>query len=229
MSIFGIGALVAGAAGLGSAGGTETQAPEAGAASLPSFVLLADFVPLASSSFSTDGSVAAGRVGGLGAVVIPCALAGNDKPLRQTAKTAPAQTRLPIAAIISGAHRTGTTRRFSTIQAHLCKADGRRAPTCSSLLDRRFNMRHNRRHEFCGEVAKWLGNGLQNRYTRVRIPSSPPQCAPVGRGRKDDAGQSGVARLSSLVRSHVPASNHRPLGRVIIPPPREHRRIRRLI
>src|ERR1700691_2036477 len=25
-----------------------------------------------------------------------------------------------------------------------------------------------------GEVAKWLGNGLQNRYTRVRIPSSPP-------------------------------------------------------
>jgi hypothetical protein len=26
-----------------------------------------------------------------------------------------------------------------------------------------------------GEVAKRLGNGLQNRYTRVRIPSSPPQ------------------------------------------------------
>ena len=28
-----------------------------------------------------------------------------------------------------------------------------------------------------GEVAKWLGNGLQNRYTRVRIPSSPPDVA----------------------------------------------------
>jgi hypothetical protein len=25
-----------------------------------------------------------------------------------------------------------------------------------------------------GEVAKWLGNGLQNRYTPVRIRSSPP-------------------------------------------------------
>lgn len=201
---------------MGSAGGAETPAPEGGAASLPSFVLLADFASLA-SSFLTDASVAAGRVGGLGAVVIPCALAGNDKPLRQTAKTAPAQTRLPIAAIISGTHRTGTTRRFSTIQAHLCKIDGRRAPTCSSLLDRRFNMRHNRRHEFCGEVAKWLGNGLQNRYTRVRIPSSPPQRAPVGRGRKGDAGRSGVARLSSPVRSPVPMANHRPLGRVIIP------------
>jgi hypothetical protein len=35
-------------------------------------------------------------------------------------------------------------------------------------------MGHKRRHEFSGEVAKWLGNGLQNRYTRVRIPSSPP-------------------------------------------------------
>ncbi len=30
------------------------------------------------------------------------------------------------------------------------------------------------RFRYCGEVAKWLGNGLQNRYTRVRIPSSPP-------------------------------------------------------
>jgi hypothetical protein len=30
------------------------------------------------------------------------------------------------------------------------------------------------RFRYFGEVAKWLGNGLQNRYTRVRIPSSPP-------------------------------------------------------
>src|SRR5258708_32073987 len=28
-------------------------------------------------------------------------------------------------------------------------------------------------HEINGEVAKRLGNGLQNRHTRVRIPSSP--------------------------------------------------------
>ena len=37
-----------------------------------------------------------------------------------------------------------------------------------------------------GEVAKWLGNGLQNRYTRVRIPSSPPPsraAAPARRWR----------------------------------------------
>jgi hypothetical protein len=27
---------------------------------------------------------------------------------------------------------------------------------------------------FLGEVAKWLGNGLQNRHTPVRIRSSPP-------------------------------------------------------
>lgn len=26
-----------------------------------------------------------------------------------------------------------------------------------------------------GEVAKWLGNGLQNRHTPVRIRSSPPR------------------------------------------------------
>ncbi len=47
-------------------------------------------------------------------------------------------------------------------------------------------MGQNRAHEkFRGEVAKWLGNGLQNRYTRVRIPSSPPQKpAPLGGFRR---------------------------------------------
>jgi hypothetical protein len=33
---------------------------------------------------------------------------------------------------------------------------------------------NDKNHSRNGEVAKRLGNGLQNRHTRVRIPSSPP-------------------------------------------------------
>lgn len=48
-------------------------------------------------------------------------------------------------------------------------------------VDRRPGMGENAPSFRCprprGEVAKWLGNGLQNRYTRVRIPSSPPHSA----------------------------------------------------
>ena len=43
-----------------------------------------------------------------------------------------------------------------------------RTVAASGLLDARQG------RQGLGEVAKWLGNGLQNRYTWVRIPSSPP-------------------------------------------------------
>ena len=56
-----------------------------------------------------------------------------------------------------------------------------------------------------GEVAKWLGNGLQNRYTRVRIPSSPPN--------GDDCG--GLREAVRLGRAIGPCDWAVRLGRAI--------------
>jgi hypothetical protein len=54
--------------------------------------------------------------------------------------------------------------------------------------------------EKSGVVAKWLGNGLQNRHTWVRIPSTPP----------NDARPGAPARASAELTCPESASPRRP-------------------
>ncbi len=70
-----------------------------------------------------------------------------------------------MSPVISGGIRTGWS-----LGLHM----SRRKSTEQQLTPKREHVVFALREAKNGEVAKWSGIGLQNRYTPVRIRSSPP-------------------------------------------------------
>ncbi len=102
----------------------------------------------------------------------------------------------PSALAMSGAQHThpggererrGSTRGVTRSLLDAGTASGRGAPWGARFpalpaRGRRMHLDSGRKNESFrgpGEVAKWLGNGLQNRHTPVRIRSSPPGSLPA--------------------------------------------------
>src|SRR5215831_224956 len=63
-----------------------------------------------------------------------------------------------------------------------------------------------------GVVAKWLGNGLQNRHTWVRIPSTPPRQRSCRRGVSGFERHHSRLAIAELLRRAIQARTEKMLG-----------------